>query len=106
MSGKEKPQIRRVSKTLRVRATVRDYKDGVPFEQETVVEVRAEEWLNRRTGRYGRRYAAREETRLGWDTGVSARATIVAAVWPIPRRGGWLADAVRKAEALTYREER
>lgn len=104
MAG-EKPLIRRSSKTLRVRGTVRDYKDGKPFERETIVEIRAEDWLNRRTGRYGRMYSARDETRLGWDCSRSAYRAILHAVSPIPRRGGWVAAAVAEAKALSYRED-
>lgn len=103
--AEKKPQIRRVSKTLRVKVRVRDYLAGEPIERETIVEIKVEEWLNRRTGRYGRMYVAREERRLGWNCERSARGAILRATIPLSPRAAWISDLARRAQALSYRDE-
>lgn len=98
-----KPQIRRASPVLRVKGTVWDWRAGEKFQRITTVEIVAEEWLNQRTGRYSRRYSAREAGALGWHLCGTPRQAILRATNPVVRRGGWVAEAVRKAEALEYR---
>lgn len=100
----DRPVVRRSSRVLRVKGTVWDYQAGEKFQREAIVEIVAEEWLNRRTGRYGRRYSAREEGRLGWYMGMTPRQAILGATIPTVRRGGWVADASARALKLKYRD--
>lgn len=103
MTNTSRPQIRRASSRLRIPAQVWDFRHGEKFVRNTTMVIVAEEWLNARTGRYGRRYAAGEEGGLGLHMGRTPREAITNAVSVAPGpRAPWLADAVRQAKSLTY----
>ena len=61
-----RPQIRRTSAVDTVTTTMGDWENGLRVRVPVVVELVAEEWLNQRTQRYGRRYSARRQGALGW----------------------------------------
>lgn len=99
----DRPYIRGTSRQLRFEVKVWDYLHGERFQRDTVVYVWAEEWLNRKTGRYGRKYTAQEDGRLGAHMASTPRQAILRAVNPVVRRGGWITDACAQARKLRFR---
>lgn len=91
MSAEERPFRRNTSRTVEV--------PGKLGTKAVVVEIRTEEWLNQKTGRYRRVWSARRKGALAWDAASTARSAIASATFlPSGRRPTWLPIAVAEAE--------